>query len=482
MLDLRPVLFAVGALSIALAAAMTLPLAADLAAGDGVWRAFAVSAGVSLFAGGALVLAFRVPRWTVTARQTFVLTTASWAALCAFAALPFALADPSLSYGSAYFEAMSGLTTTGSTVLDNLDGQPRGVLLWRALLQWLGGIGIIVMAVAVLPFLGVGGMQLFRSESSDRTDKVLPRTARIAAEIGAAYAALTVLWAGLLWAAGMGRFDALCHAMTTIATGGYSTRDASIGHFDNVAVEAVVIAGMVAGSLPFMLYLAALRGGVRVLLDDSQVRWFLAAAAAATLLVAAWLRLHGGAPAAEALRSAAFNVVAIMTGTGYSTADYGQWGGLAVAALFFLMFVGGCTGGTTGGIKIFRFQVLFSTVRAEMARLVQPHRVFPAHYEGKPVSEATTAAVLGFYFLFFAAFAVVALALALHGHDFLTSVSGAATAIANVGPGLGAEIGPSGNFAGLDDSAKWILSAAMLLGRLELFTVLILFLPRFWRP
>ena len=482
MLDLRPVLFAVGALSIALAAAMTLPLAADLAAGDGVWRAFAVSAGVSLFAGGALVLAFRVPRWTVTARQTFVLTTASWAALCAFAALPFALADPGLSYGSAYFEAMSGLTTTGSTVLDNLDGQPRGVLLWRALLQWLGGIGIIVMAVAVLPFLGVGGMQLFRSESSDRTDKVLPRTARIAAEIGAAYVALTVLWAGLLWAAGMGRFDALCHAMTTIATGGYSTRDASIGHFDNVAVEAVVIAGMVAGSLPFMLYLAALRGGVRVLLDDSQVRWFLAAAAAATLLVAAWLRLHGDAPAAEALRSAAFNVVAIMTGTGYSTADYGQWGGLAVAALFFLMFVGGCTGGTTGGIKIFRFQVLFSTVRAEMARLVQPHRVFPAHYEGKPVSEATTAAVLGFYFLFFAAFAVVALALALHGHDFLTSVSGAATAIANVGPGLGAEIGPSGNFAGLDDSAKWILSAAMLLGRLELFTVLILFLPRFWRP
>ena len=482
MLDLRPVLFAVGALSIALAAAMTLPLAADLAAGDGVWRAFAVSAGVSLFAGGALVLAFRVPRWTVTARQTFVLTTASWAALCAFAALPFALADPGLSYGSAYFEAMSGLTTTGSTVLDNLDGQPRGVLLWRALLQWLGGIGIIVMAVAVLPFLGVGGMQLFRSESSDRTDKVLPRTARIAAEIGAAYAALTVLWAGLLWAAGMGRFDALCHAMTTIATGGYSTRDASIGHFDNVAVEAVVIAGMVAGSLPFMLYLAALRGGVRVLLGDSQVRWFLSAAAAASLLVAAWLWLHGDAPAMEALRHAAFNVVAVMTGAGYSTADYSQWGGLAVAALFFLMFVGGCTGGTTGGIKIFRFQVLFSTVRAEMARLVQPHRVFPAHYEGKPVSEATTAAVLGFYFLFFAAFAVVALALALHGHDFLTSVSGAATAIANVGPGLGAEIGPSGNFAGLDDSAKWILSAAMLLGRLELFTVLILFLPRFWRP
>ena len=482
MPDLRPVFFAVGALSIALAAAMALPVAADLAAGGGVWRAFAVSAGVSLFAGGALVLAFRGPRWTVTARQTFVLTTASWVALCAFAALPFALADPRLSWSAAYFEAMSGLTTTGSTVFDGLDGMPKALLLWRALLQWLGGIGIIVMAVAVLPFLGVGGMQLFRSESSDRTDKVLPRTARIAAEIGAAYAALTALWACLLWAAGMGRFDALCHAMTTIATGGYSTRDASIGHFDDAAVEVVVIAGMIAGSLPFMLYLAALRGGVRVLFGDSQVRWFLAAAAAASLFLAAWLWLRGDAPAAEALRRAVFNTVAVMTGTGYSTADYSRWGGLAVGALFFLMFVGGCTGGTTGGIKIFRFQVLFSTVRAEMARLVQPHRVFPAHYEGKPVSEATAAAVLGFYFLFFAAFAAVSLALALHGHDFLTSVSGAATAIANVGPGLGAEIGPGGNFSGLEDSAKWILSAAMLLGRLELFTVLILFLPRFWRP
>ncbi len=482
MPDLRPVLFAIGALLTALAAAMVFPALADLAAGQDGWRAFALSSGAALFAGGGLMLAFHAPDWVVTARQTFVLTTASWVVLTAFAALPFIMFDPSLSWADAYFEAMSGLTTTGSTVLDGLDDRPPGILLWRALLQWLGGIGIIVMAVAILPFLGVGGMQLFRSESSDLTDKVLPRTARVAASIGAAYAVLTVLWAAMLWLAGMGGFDALCHAMTTIATGGYSTRDASIGHFDNGAIETIVIAGMIAGSLPFMLYLAALRGGTRVLLGDSQVRWFLGIAAAVVVAMTVWLALHLDAPPAFALRRAAFNVVAVMTGTGYSTADYGQWGALALTVMFFLMFVGGCTGGTTGGIKIFRFQVLFSTVRVEIARIVQPHRVFVAHYNRKPIAEAATSAVFGFYFLFFAAFAVVALALSLHGHGFVTSVSGAATAIANVGPGLGDTIGPSGNFSGFQDSAKWIMAAAMLLGRLELFTVLVLFLPRFWRP
>lgn len=481
MARLHPVLFAVGALLAALAAAMLAPLLAALAAGTGDWRAFALSAGLALFAGGGLMLGFRTPDRTVTAHRAFVLTAASWVVLAAFAALPFALADPELSYGGAYFEAMSGLTTTGSTVLGGLDDRPPGILLWRALLQWLGGVGIVVMAVAVLPFLGGGGMQLFRTESSDRSDKALPRAARVAAAIGGIYAALTALWAAMLWLAGMGRFDAVCHAMTAIATGGFSTRDASIGHFDDAAIEAVVIAGMIAGSLPFALYLSALRGGPRALLADGQARRFLAAAAAAVAAMALWLMADRGAPAAEALRLAAFNAVSAMTGTGFATADYGRWGGLAAALAFFLMFVGGCTGGTTGGIKIFRFQVLAAAVRAEVARVLQPHRVYAPRYDRKPIPPEVLAAVVGFHFLFFAAFAAAALALALHGYDFTTSVSGAATAIANVGPGLGPAIGPSGNFAGLEDSAKWVLSAAMLLGRLELFTVLVLFLPRFWR-
>ncbi len=303
----------------------------------------------------------------------------------------------------------------------------------------------------------------------------------MAGGIGIAYALLTLLWALLLMAAGLGAFDAVCHAMTTIATGGFSTVDGSIGQFANPQVEVIITVGMVLGSLPFVLYVAALRGSLRELARDSQVRWFLAIAAAAVALMTLWTWSHLEMPPLTALRLSAFNTVSVMTGTGYSASDYGQWGTLAVSVLFFLMFVGGCTGGTTGGIKIFRFQVLFAITRVQIARLLRPHGVVVAQYNGKPVTDSITGAVLGFYFLFFAVFAVTALGLALHGHDFVTAVSGAATAVANVGPGLGEVIGPSGNFSSLDDSAKWLLSAAMLLGRLELFTVLVLFLPSFWK-
>jgi trk system potassium uptake protein TrkH len=479
--DFRPILFVLGLLLAILALAMVLPAMADLAAGDPDWQVFLASASATLFAGVSLALGFRAPRFRIDVRQTFVLTTLSWAVLTAFAALPFAFSSLGLSVADAYFEAMSGLTTTGSTVIAGLDDAPPGILFWRALLQWLGGIGIIVMAVAVLPMLGVGGMQLFRTESSDRSEKLVPRAAQLAMAIALIYFGLTLAWALLLWLAGLGQFDAVCHAMTTLATGGYSTVDASVGHFDNAAVDVVVTVGMVVGSLPFVLYLGALRGGLRDLVANSQVRWFLAIAAGATVAIAAWVWVELDMPAQDALRHSAFNAISVMTGTGYSTADYGAWGALPVAMLFFLMFIGGCTGGTTGAIKVFRFQVLYGTARVQLAHLLRPHRVLVPHYDGKPVSESVTNAVLGFYFTFFAAFGMVALGLGLHGYDFITSVSGAATAIANVGPGLGPVIGPAGNFSSLDDSAKWLLAAAMLLGRLELFTVLVLFLPNFWR-
>ncbi len=481
MIDFRPILFVLGVLLTTLAVTMVVPAIADLAVGNPDWQVFATAAVVTFFIGMSLVLAFRARRFTVSVHQTFVLTTAAWIVLTAFAALPFTFSALGLSYAEAYFEAMSGLTTTGSTVISGLDTSPPGILLWRALLQWLGGIGIVVMAIAVLPFLGVGGMQLFRSESSDQSDKAVPRAAQLAASITVVYFALTVVWALMLWAAGMNQFDAVCHAMTTIATGGYSTVDGSIGQFDNATIDVVVTVGMIAGSLPFVLYLSAIRDGVKSLLFDSQVQWFLGMAGAVVAAMMVWNWSTLDEPPLVALRYAAFNVVSVMTGTGYSSADYGLWGGFAVGVMFFLMFVGGCTGGTTGGIKIFRFQVLFSTARVQIGQIIRPHGVFIAHYNRKPIPVSVTSAVLGFYFMFFAAFAVVALALALHGYDFMTSISGAATAVANVGPGLGDVIGPSGNFSTFDPSAKWIMSAAMLLGRLELFTVLVLFLPSFWR-
>ena len=481
MIDYRPVLFVLGVLLTTLAVTMAVPVFADLAVGNPDWQVFLASAALTLFVGVSLMLAFHARGFVVTVHQTFILTTLSWIVLAAFAGLPFAFSGLDLSFADAYFEAMSGLTTTGSTVISGLDTSPPGILLWRALLQWLGGIGIIVMAIAVLPLLGVGGMQLFRTESSDQSEKALPRTAQVAASITVVYLGLTLTWSILLWLAGMSQFDAVCHAMTTIATGGFSTVDGSIGQFDNRSIDIIITFGMIAGSLPFVLYLAVLRGNIRDLATDSQVRWFLGIIVVVTLVMTLWTWTTIDRAPLEALRYAAFNVVSVMTGTGYSSTDYGQWGTFAVTVMFFLMFVGGCTGGTTGGIKIFRFQVLITTARVQLAQNIRPHGVFIAHYNGRPISDSVSGAVLGFYFMFFVAFAVVALALSLHGYDLMTSISGAATAVANVGPGLGEVIGPTGNFSSLDQSAKWIMSAAMLLGRLELFTVLVLFLPSFWR-
>lgn len=481
VLDLRPIFLVIGMLLGTLAVGMLLPAVADGLAGHGDWVVFATSSGVTLFIGGALILTNRTETFRFSVRQAFVLTTASWLVIAAFGALPFAFSDLNLSYTDAFFEAMSGLTTTGSTVLVGLDRAPPGILMWRALLQWLGGIGIIVMAIAVLPMLRVGGMQLFRMESSDQGEKAFPRATQMAAAIGAIYVALTALWTLMLWVAGMDGFEALAHAMTTIATGGFSTRDGSVGAFDNVAIDVIVTVGMVIGSLPFVLYLQTLRGQSWALWRDGQVRWFFGLAGALVGLMAIWHGLANDVPLGTALRHTAFNVVSIMTGTGYATTDYDIWGPFAVAVFFFIMFIGGCAGSTTCGVKIFRLQVLYEIAKVQLNHMLRPHGVFIAYYNRRPLPEKITESVLSFFFLFVFCFVVLAAGLGALGLDFLTSVSGAGTAIANVGPGLGPIIGPAGNFAPLPDAAKWLLSAGMLIGRLEVFTVLVLFFPAFWR-
>ena len=481
MSDLRPVLFVVGILLVTLGAAMLLPAAVDAAAGEDAWRAFVASAALCLFAGGGLVLTNRGGRSELSTRQAFVLTTLSWVVIAAFGALPLTFSGLGLSYTDAFFEAMSGITTTGATVISGLDTAPPGLLLWRALLQWLGGIGIIVIALAILPMLQVGGMQLFRLESSDASEKALPRIAQVAVVVGLIYFALSAICVFALWAAGMTPFEAIAHAMTTIATGGFSTSDRSIAHFDSAAIDWIVTAFMIVGSLPFLLYFAVLRRRAGELVRDSQVRWFFVIVAGSVLGIALWLWLDRGAPPAEAIREAAFNVVSIITGTGYATADYGAWGALPVTAFLFFMFIGGCAGSTSCGIKIFRYQILFAFAGTQLRRLWQPHRIFVTRYGGKPIPDSAADAVMTFFFAFGLVFAVLAVALSMMGLDFMTAVSGAATAIANVGPGLGDVIGPSGNFAPLPDAAKWLLSAGMLLGRLEIFTVLVLLTPTFWR-
>ncbi len=465
-----------------LGAAMFLPALVDASVGNDDWLIFAGSAMLTLFTGVSFALMTWGHAGNLTVREAFILVVSVWTMLPAFAALPFAFSGFDLSYTDAFFEAMSGLTTTGSTVLTGLDTAPPGILLWRSLLQWLGGLGIIVMAIAILPILQIGGMQLFKVEAFDTTEKVLPSAAQLAGSLISFYAAATALTAMALWMADMTFFDAINHAMTSIATGGFSTRDASIGSFASAQVDWIIIGAMIVGSLPFALYLQALRGRPAQLWRDSQVQVFFGV----LLALVATMFFYEKAVEIEQgylndLRYAAFNVISVMTGTGYTNHDYSLWGPFAVTIFFFIMFIGGCAGSTSCGIKIFRFQVVYQAASVQIRRLIHPNGVFAPRYNKKPIADSVTASVMSFMFLFVLTFAVISILLTLMGLDTVTALSSAGTAIANVGPGLGPIVGPSGNFSSLPDLAKWLLSLTMLIGRLEIFTVLVIFTPTFWR-
>ena len=480
-MQLSPVLNILGLLATILAGTMLIPMCVDLYVGSADWQVFAMSALLTGFFGVSVWLATnRREALDLGLRQAFLLTNGAWVIISVFGALPFMFSELDLSVTDSLFESVSGITTTGSTVLVTIELASPGILIWRALLQWLGGVGIVVMAMAILPMLSVGGMQLFRTESYERPESVVPRATQLAGGIGLVYAGLTALWALMLWLAGMGGFDAVAHAMTTLATGGYSTRTASIGAFDSAAVEWIIIAGMITGSLPFAHYLAMVRGGWRSLMNDPQVRWFLMLVTGLVLLLC-WNLTHHGQNFGEALRQASFNGVSIMTGTGYVSANFSAWGGFATTILLLVMFIGGCGGSTTCGIKVFRLQVLAATVKVQIHRLLRPHAVVLAYYNRRPVASEVMDSVMGFFYLYILGFVLIAILLGLTGLDFVTALSGAATSISNVGPGLGEIIGAEGNFSSLPASAKWIMCFAMLLGRLEIFTVLVMLNPEFWR-
>ncbi len=482
VIDIRPILQVAGILLATLAIAMFLPMAADLVDGNDDWQVFLGAGFLTLFVGMSLFLTNRTGATGLTVRQAFLLTAFAWIVLCAFAALPFAFADLGLDYMDAFFEATAGLTTTGATVVSELQSRQAGILLWRALLQWMGGIGIIVTAVAVLPMLRIAGMQLFSTESSDQ-EKMLPRTVRIAAVITTIYAVFSILCFLAYWSAGMAPFDALVHAMTTVSTAGFSTQDGSIGAFDTPAIELVAIAFMVLGALPFVIYMRMARGDLVPLWRDVQVRLFGAIVIFVIAALTAWRFLAAGGEDSlwGVLREVAFNVVAIATSTGYTTEDFSAWGGLAVAMFFILMFLGGCTGSTAGGMKMFRIHVLAAMLYIQLRRLIHPHGVFVSHYNGVRISDAVAQSVATFLIIFVAGFFILTAGLAAHDLDFLTSASGAVAALGNVGPGLGPIIGPQGNYAALPDTAKLLLCIGMLLGRLEFLTLLVLVTPDFWR-
>lgn len=485
----RPVVLVTGALVAALGVTMLAPMAADLLSSDqehrSDWTAFAGGAIFAMFAGTGLALASWGPIEALNVRQGFLLTATSWVALVAFAAVPLAIGELKLSYTDAFFEAMSGLTTTGSTVIVGLDDAPPGPLLWRSMLQWFGGVGVIIMALAVMPALKVGGMQLFKIEAWDTSEKFIANAVQYSLSLSAIYVFFTALCFLLLWAFGMPAFDAFNHALTTVATGGYSTRDASLGAFltaGRAPLDLIVTFFMIVGSLPFGIFLIALlRGDWVRLIDDSQIQFFLATLFAFTFVMTIYVYMRFEIGPFMAFRLAVFNVTSVMTGTGFTTADYTAWGAFASGFFFCIMFIGGCAGSTSCGLKIFRFQVAFAALTLYARRLAHPNGVFVAHYNGRPLSNDVFVSVLSYFFIYFASFATLAVLLSGFGLDVTTSLSAAGTAIANVGPGLGDIVGPAGNFKTLPDGAKWLMAAGMLFGRLEFLTLVVLFARAFWR-
>jgi trk/ktr system potassium uptake protein len=481
MLNMGPVLFILGILITVLGIAMLGPAFIDFMYVDDDWKVFITSSFITIFIGISLICTFSGNRNPLNIKQAFLLTFLAWTLLAFFASLPFQFSALNLNFTKSMFEAMSGITTTGSTILYNLDSMSKGLLLWRALLQWLGGIGIIVLAIAVLPFLKVGGMQIFRMESSDRYDKILPRTGQIATNIGLIYITLTALCAAIYYIIEMSGFDAITHAFTTLATGGFSTHDTSFGYFKNPMIDWAATLFMLAGSIPFVLYLSFVKGNSKSLYQDDQVRLFIKI----VLLFIVFLCIYRSYTSKDSLfvilQSVSFNIVSVITSTGFASADFTMWGQFTLIIFFICMFAGGCSGSTAGGMKIFRLRVLFTHSHTQLRRLMHPRGIFIPHYNGKPISKPVLTSVIQFFFVYIFCFLILSVLLALFGLDFIGSFSCAATSIGNIGPGLKPSLGPAGNFATLPDPSKWVMIFGMLLGRLELFSVLVIFMPSFWR-
>jgi trk system potassium uptake protein TrkH len=478
---LRIIAFILGIFLITLAVSMLIPmLTLLLYSRTDDLNAFLWSSLVTAVAGIAMVLPGRPKEAHLRPRDMYLLTTGSWLVVCIFAALPMVLIQH-ISYTDAFFETMSGVTTTGSTILVGLDKASPGLLIWRSMLHWLGGIGFIGMAVAILPLLRVGGMRLFQTESSDWGEKVMPRSHMAAKYILLIYSGLTLLGFLAFWIAGMTPFDAINHSMASISTGGFSTSDLSLANWSQPAVHWVAVVMMIFGSLPFTLYVATLRGNRRALFKDHQVRGFLGFLVATWLVFGTWLWLHSDNTWLDAFRIVAVKVTSVVTTTGFALGDYTTWGSFAVLLFFYLTFVGGCSGSTAGGLKIFRFQVAYVLLKANLQQLVHPRAVIKQQYNNHNLDEEIVRSLITFSFFFTITIGVIALGLTLLGLDWVTARTGAATAVCNVGPGLGPIIGPAGNFSTLPDAAKWLLTIGMLLGRLEILTVLVLVTRAFWR-
>ena len=478
MSNYKTVFFTLGILQIILGISMVIPILTQIIYSE-MDSSFIGAAIISIIFGVLFFLSNLNHDNKLNLQQAFLLTALSWLNIAIFGSLPFIFSTIELTITDAFFESMSGITTTGSTIISNLENTPKGILLWRAILQWLGGIGIIVMAITLMPIMNVGGMQLFKISSNDSSEKILPNSKEIALRLIYIYSGLTVLCAFTYWIFGMGKFDSLTHSMTTIATGGFSNYNQSIGYFNSIPIEISSMIFIILGSLPFIAYIKFMSGDKKIFLRDIQIKTFIKIIIATIIILSIYLLITNGNE--FSLRSISFNTISILTGTGYVSAEFDGWGSFPLTLFFALMFIGGCAGSTTCGVKIFRVQILYLFITNQLKKIIYPKGVFVIKYDQNSVDDKFIASIISFIYFYFVIFFILAAILSLTGLDFITAISGAATSISNVGPGLGPIIGPNGDFSSLPDISKLVLTVGMILGRLELFAILVLFLPSFWR-
>ena len=480
MSNYKTVFFTLGVLQIILGVSMIIPIIIQF-----IYReldASFISAGIISGVFGILFFLSNLDHdKKLNLPQAFLLTALSWISIAIFGALPFIFSNLELTLTDSFFESMSGITTTGSTIMVNLDDAPKAILLWRAMLQWLGGVGIILMAITLMPIMNIGGMQLFKVSSNDTAEKILPKSKQISIRLIIIYSALTLLCAFFYKIFGMGFFDSLTHSMTTIATGGFSNYNQSIGHFDSFLIEITSMIFILLGSIPFIAYIKFLSGDRKIFFSDTQIKTFFKIILFSIIILFIYLVIKNQSLFEISIRSISFNVISILTGTGYVTKDFDQWGNFPIIFFLILMFIGGCAGSTACGIKIFRVQILYYFLVNQLKKIIYPRGVFVIKYDKSNIDDKFMSSVIAFIYLYIIIFFALTAILTLTGLNFVTAISGAATSISNVGPGLGDTIGPNGNFSQLPNFSKWILSLGMILGRLELFAILVLFLPSFWQ-
>ena len=480
MYNYKTVFYTLGTLQIVLGVFMLIPVIIQLIYNE-LDSGFVSASIITIVFGVLFFLSNLDHNKNIDLPQAFILTALSWISIALFGSLPFIFSDLSLNFTDAFFESMSGITTTGSTIITDLDNAPKGILLWRAILQWLGGIGIILMAITLMPIMNIGGMQLFKISSNDNAEKILPKSKEVSLRLIIIYSSLTLACAILYKLFGMSYFDSLTHSMTTIATGGFSNYNESIGYFDSALIEINAVIFIILGSIPFIAYIKYLNGDRKIFYKDAQINFFLKTIIISIVIIFIFLLFKNYNSETFLLRHVTFNVVSILTGTGYVTANYSDWGGFPLIFFLVLMFIGGCAGSTACGLKIFRIHILYKFFVMQLKKYIYPRGVFVLKYGDNLLNEKFISSIISFVFLYIIIFFLITMLLSISGLDFITSISGAATSISNVGPGLGGMIGPNGNFSLLPDFSKWILTVGMILGRLELFAIIVLFIPSFWR-